>query len=68
MMCVGEGEVGKEYWFASITSSVLIHFFSLWNDCVKKSHQGLLLSFVFLSEYPDGPGLKNFFEVFIAVG
>ena len=58
MMCVGEEEVGREYWFAPITASILIHFFfSL--ECVKKFHQGLLLSFVFLSELPDGQGSKK---------
>ena len=59
---VGEEEVWRECWFASITASILIHlFFSL--ECVKESHQGLLLSSVFLSAFPDGPGLENIFEV-----
>ena len=35
-------------------------FFSL--ECVKESHQGLLLSSVFLSAFPDGPGLENFLK------
>ena len=49
---------GGQYWFASITSSILIHFCSLWNVLRSPIITNLLLSFVFLSEFP---GLQGWF-------
>ena len=58
---VGEEEVWRECWFASITASILIHFFSLWNVW-RSPIRACCCHLFFLVHFQMGQGLKIFLK------
>ena len=55
--CVGEEEVWRECWFASVTASILIHFFSLWN-VLRSPIRACCCHLFFLLHFQMGQGSK----------